>query len=40
VAAGEGGDPAPALLLTAGLSIGILAVAPFAAAAALRVNLR
>jgi heme exporter protein B len=40
VTAAEGGDPAPALLLTAGLSLGILAVAPFAAAAALRVNLR
>jgi len=40
VAAAEGGDPVPALLLTAGLSLGILALAPFAAAAALRVNLR
>ena len=38
--AASGGDPAPALLLLAGLSLGIVALAPFAAAAALRVNLR
>jgi heme exporter protein B len=38
--AGGGGDPLPAFLLLAGLSLGILALAPFAAAAALRVNLR
>ena len=39
-AAVEGGDPAPALLLLAGLSLFIVALAPFAAAAALRVQLR
>ncbi len=38
--AAEGGDPATALLLLAGLSLGIVGLAPFAAAAALRVNLR
>ena len=38
--AATGGDPWPAFLLLAGLSLGILALAPFAAAAALRVNLR
>lgn len=38
--AADGGDPLTALLLLAGLSLGILALAPFAAAAALRVNLR
>lgn len=38
--AASGGDPAPALLLLAGLTLGILALAPFAAAAALRANLR
>lgn len=38
--AAGGGDPWPAFLLLAGLSCGILALAPFAAAAALRVNLR
>lgn len=36
----EGADPLPALLLLSGLSLGIIAAAPFAAAAALRVNLR
>ncbi len=40
VEAAAGGDPSPALLLLAGLTFGILALAPFAAAAALRVNLR
>jgi heme exporter protein B len=39
-AAAEGGDPLPALLLLAGLTLFILAAAPFAAAAALRINLR
>ena len=38
--AATGGDPWPAFLLLTGLSCGILALAPFAAAAALRVNLR
>lgn len=38
--AANGGDPVTALLLLAGLSLGIVALAPFAAAAALRVNLR
>nr|MBA3324837.1 heme exporter protein CcmB [Paracoccaceae bacterium] len=38
--AAEGGDPWPALLLLIGLSLAIVALAPFAAAAALRVNLR
>jgi heme exporter protein B len=38
--AATGGDPWPAFLLLAGLSLGIVALAPFAAAAALRVNLR
>ncbi len=38
--AAAGADPLPAFLLLAGLSLGILALAPFAAAAALRVNLR
>ncbi len=39
-AAAEGRDPWPAFLLLGGLSLFILALAPFAAAAALRVNLR
>ncbi|CAN5786488.1 heme exporter protein CcmB [soil metagenome] len=39
-AAAEGADPLPALLLLAGLSLIILAAAPFAAAAALRIHLR
>jgi len=39
-AATEGGDPLPALLLLAGLTLAILALAPFTAAAALRINLR
>ena len=39
-AAAEGGDPAPALLLLSGLTLFILALAPFTAAAALRINLR
>jgi len=39
-AAAEGADPWPAFLLLGGLSLAILALAPFAAAAALRVNLR
>jgi len=38
--AAEGADPLPALLFLAGLTLFILALAPFAAAAALRVNLR
>jgi heme exporter protein B len=39
-AASAGADPWPAFLLLAGLTLFILALAPFAAAAALRVNLR
>ena len=39
-AAAEGRDPWPAFLLLGGLSLFIAALAPFAAAAALRVNLR
>ena len=39
-AAAAGGDPWPAFLLLAGLTLFILALAPFAAAAALRINLR
>ncbi len=39
-AAAEGRDPWPAFLLLAGLTLFILALAPFAAAAALRANLR
>lgn len=39
-AAAEGADPLPALLLLGGLTLATLALAPFAAAAALRVNLR
>ena len=39
-AAAESGDPWPALLLLAGLTLAILALAPFTAAAALRINLR
>jgi heme exporter protein B len=39
-AAAEARDPWPAFLLLAALSLFILALAPFAAAAALRVNLR
>jgi heme exporter protein B len=39
-AAAEGGDPMPALLLLAGVTLFTLALAPFAAAAALRANLR
>jgi len=38
--AAGGGDPLPAFLLLAGLTLAVLAVAPFATAAALRVNLR
>jgi heme exporter protein B len=38
--AGEGGDPWPAFLLLSGLTLFILALAPFASAAALRVQLR
>lgn len=38
--AATGGDPWPSFLLLTGLSLGILALAPFAAAAALRVNRR
>lgn len=38
--AAEGADPLPALTLLAGLTLFILALAPFAAAAALRINLR
>jgi heme exporter protein B len=40
VAAANGSDPRPALLLLAGLTLFIVAVSPFAAAAALRVQLR
>jgi heme exporter protein B len=39
-AAAEGGDPWPAFLLLAALTLFIVALAPFAAAAALRANLR
>jgi heme exporter protein B len=39
-AAAEGADPWPAFLLLAGLTLFILALSPFAAAAALRANLR
>ena len=39
-AAAEAADPWPAFLLLAGLTLFILALAPFAAAAALRANLR
>ena len=39
-AAAEGGDPWPAFLLLAAVTLFILALAPFAAAAALRANLR
>lgn len=38
--AAEGGAPGTAFALLAGLSLAVLAAAPFAAAAALRVNLR
>jgi heme exporter protein B len=38
--AASGGDPWPAFLLLAGLTLFILALAPFASAAALRVQLR
>lgn len=40
VAAVDGLDPRPALALLAGLTLAILALAPFAAAAALRINIR
>jgi heme exporter protein B len=39
-AAAEGAAPLPPLLLLAGLTLAILALAPFTAAAALRINLR
>ncbi len=39
-AAAEGSDPWSAFLMLAGLTLFILALAPFAAAAALRINLR
>ena len=39
-AAAEGRDPSPAFLLLAALTLFVLALAPFATAAALRVNLR
>jgi heme exporter protein B len=39
-AAAEGGDPLTPFLLLAGLTLFILAATPFAAAAALRINLR
>jgi heme exporter protein B len=39
-AAAEGGDPWPALWMLAGLTVFVFAAAPFAAAAALRVQLR
>jgi heme exporter protein B len=39
-AAAEGSDPLPAFLLLAGITLFVLAAAPFAAAAAIRINLR
>lgn len=39
-AANAAGDPWPAFLLLAGVSLGTIAAAPFASAAALRINLR
>lgn len=36
----EGGDPVPPLLFLAGITAAVMALVPFAAAAALRVNLR
>lgn len=39
-AAAAGLDPAPALLLLSGVTLFVLALAPFATAAALRINLR
>jgi len=36
----EGGDPATPMLFLAGITAGVVALVPFAAAAALRVNLR
>jgi heme exporter protein B len=39
-AAAEGQDPGPAMLLLAGLTLAILAVAPFATAAILRLQMR
>lgn len=39
-AAAEGTDPWPAFLLLSGLTLGVLALAPFAAAAAIRLALR
>ena len=39
-AAAESSDPLPAFLMLTGLTLFILALAPFAAAAALRINLR
>ncbi len=36
----EGGDPATPMLFLAGITAGVIALVPFAAAAALRVNLR
>lgn len=38
--AAEGGEPLPSLALLGGLTLGVLALAPLAAAAALRINLR
>jgi heme exporter protein B len=38
--AAEGGDPWPAFWMLAGLTVFVFAAAPFAAAAALRVQLR
>ncbi len=38
--AAEGAEPLPGLILLAGLTLGILALAPFTAAAVLRLNLR
>jgi heme exporter protein B len=38
--AADGGDPVPAALLLGGLTLFVIALAPFAAAAALRINLR
>ena len=40
VAAAQGQDPVPALALTAALSLAILALAPFATARILRIQIR
>ena len=36
----DGGDPATPILFLAGITLAVLALVPFAAAAALRINLR